>query len=162
MIACHELRTPKGWRNNARGGGVLTYLAERGCAALMVAFLQEILKHGSHFLPQKSLNMGQLFWLSPKLRDFRGFRMAKTPKIADFLKKKAYFWRKILKNWYPFWPKSPLKMGMGLRLERHTPVQLKSEYPPPRKRFSENCHADLIDILQPLIPPGWLIPHFFF
>ena len=29
-------------------------------------------------------------------------------------------------------PKSPLKMGMVLRLERHTPVQLKSEYPPPR------------------------------
>ena len=29
--------------------GVLTYLAKRGCAALMVAFLQEILKHGSRF-----------------------------------------------------------------------------------------------------------------
>ena len=36
------------------GGGVLTYLAERGCAALMGRFL-------SCFLPKKSLNMGQLF-----------------------------------------------------------------------------------------------------
>ena len=32
---------------------------------------------GRVFLPKKSLNMGQLFWLSPKLRDFRGFRHAK-------------------------------------------------------------------------------------
>ena len=32
--------------------GVFTYLAERGCAALMGRFLQEILKHGSRFLPK--------------------------------------------------------------------------------------------------------------
>ena len=31
-------------------GGVFTYLAEQGCAT----FLQEILKHGSRFLPKKS------------------------------------------------------------------------------------------------------------
>ena len=42
----------------------------------------------------------------------------------------GYFSRKILKNGYPFLPKSPLKMGRVLRLEHYTPVQLKSEYPP--------------------------------
>ena len=57
-------------------------------------FLQEILKHGSRFLPKKSLNMGQLFWLSPKLRDFRH---AKTQKIAKFLKNRPIFEAKSLK-----------------------------------------------------------------
>ena len=75
-------------------GGILTYLAERGCAALMGRFLQEILKHGSHFLPKKSLNMRQLFCLSP---NFRGFRMAKTPKIAKVLKNGPIFQEKTLK-----------------------------------------------------------------
>ena len=42
---------------------------------------------GPVFLPKKSLNMGQLFWLIPKLRDFRGFRYAKTSKIAEFFEK---------------------------------------------------------------------------
>ena len=42
------------WYNtvSVRPGGVLTYLAERGFAALMGRFLQEILKHGSLFLPK--------------------------------------------------------------------------------------------------------------
>ena len=78
--------------------GVLTYLAERGCAALMGRFLQEILKHGSTFLTE------------PK---FSGFRMAKTLKIVKFLKNGPIFQEKILKNGYPFLPKSPLKMGRG-------------------------------------------------
>ena len=79
----------------ARGGGT-HILGRTGYAALMGRFLQEILKHGSHFLPKTSLNMGQLIWLSPKLRDFRGFRMAKTPKIAEFLKNRPIFEMGIL------------------------------------------------------------------
>ena len=76
------------------GGGVLTYLGERGCAALMGRFIQKIRKHGSHFLPKKSLNMGQLFWLSPKLRDFHH---VKTQKIMEFLKNRPIFEGKSLK-----------------------------------------------------------------
>ena len=41
--------------------------------------------------------MGQLFWLSPKLRDFRGFRHAKTPEITEFLKNRPIFEGKSLK-----------------------------------------------------------------
>ena len=67
-------------------GGVLTYLAKRGCAALMGLFITEILKHRSRFLPKKSLNMGQLFWLSPKFRDFRVFAMQKPLKLRNFWK----------------------------------------------------------------------------
>ena len=60
-------------------------------------FYQEILKHGSRFLPKKSLYMGQLFWLSPKLRDIRDFHHAKTLKIAEFLKNRPIFEGKSLK-----------------------------------------------------------------
>ena len=43
--------------------------------------------HSPVFFPKKSLNMGQLFWLSSKLRDFRGFRHVKTPKkLRNFWK----------------------------------------------------------------------------
>ena len=62
-----------------RGGGVLTYLAEWGCAALMGRFLQEILKHGSRFLPKKSLNMGQLFLTEPQITWFSGFSPCENP-----------------------------------------------------------------------------------
>ena len=68
--------------------------------------------------------MGQLFWLSPKWHDFRGFRHAKTPKITEFLKNRPIFEGKslkmgtflvkiILKDGYGFWgscgtPRTPL------------------------------------------------------
>ena len=52
---------------------------------------------GPVFLPKKSLNMGELFWLSPKLCDFGGFRHAKTPKMAEFLKNRPNFKGKSLK-----------------------------------------------------------------
>ena len=74
--------------------------------------------------------MGQLFWLSPKLRDFRGFRMAKTPKNHGIFEKYAYFWRKILKNGYPFWPKSLLKMGMGFEARAAHPCPTQIWVPP--------------------------------
>ena len=104
------------WRGWLPGGGLLTYLAERGCAALMGRFLQEILKHGSTFLTE------------PK---FLGFGNGENPENHKIFEKWAYFSRKILKNGYPSLPKSPLKIGRGLRLQWHTPVQLKSEYPSP-------------------------------
>ena len=103
------------------GGGVPTYLAERECAALRVAFLQEILKHGSRFLPKKSLNMGQLFWLSPKLPDFWGFCHAKTLKIAEFLKNRPIFEGKSLKMG-TFLAKITLKDGYGFWGSSGTPL----------------------------------------
>ena len=89
--------------------GVLTYLAERGCAALMGHFLQEILKHGSLFY-QKILKHGLTFLTEHK---FSGFRMAKTPKIAKFLKNGPIYQEKSLIMGTLFLPNSPLKMGRG-------------------------------------------------
>ena len=57
------------------------------------------------------------------------------------------FSRKILNNGYLFLPKWPLKMGRGLRLERHTPVQTKSEYP----RGFSTTHIMLITMMRPVI-----------
>ena len=74
---------------NISPGGVLTYLAEPGCAVLM-----------GHFFYKKSLNMGPVFYQrNPCLEHgsteskFSGFRMAKTPKIA----KSPIFQEKSLK-----------------------------------------------------------------
>ena len=58
-------------------------------------FYQKILKHGSTFLTE------------PK---FSGFRMAKTPKIAKFLKNGPIFQELPLK-WVPFSAKITLKDG---------------------------------------------------
>ena len=63
-------------------GGVFTYLAERGCAALMGRFFTKNPYDGSTFLTE------------PK---FLGFRMAKTPKIVKFLKNGPSFQEKSLK-----------------------------------------------------------------
>ena len=70
--------------------------------------------------------MGQLFWLSPKLRDFQGFRHAKTPKLQNFWKNR------------PIFEVKSLKMGMGFEARAVHPVQLKSEYPPPGPKAREN------------------------
>ena len=79
-------------------------------------FYQKILKHGPTFLTE------------PK---FSGFCMAKPPKITKFLKNGPIFQEKTLKMGTLFWQNHPQR-GVGvLRLEQHTPVQLKSEYPPP-------------------------------
>ena len=109
--------------------------------------LQEILKHGSHFLPKKSLNMGQLFWLSPKLRDFWGFRHVKTPKIVEFLKNRLIFEEKSLKMGTLFGQNHPYRWVWVLRLQRHTPVQLKPEYPPEVYVRQWNNHLKTIAII---------------
>ena len=48
-------------RELGAGGGGYSHIWPNGDLQLWVTFLQEILKHGSCFLPKKSLNMGQLF-----------------------------------------------------------------------------------------------------
>ena len=78
-------------------------------------FYQKILKHGSTFLTE------------PK---FSGFSHSENPENREIFENWTNFSRKILKNGYPFLPKSPLKWVGVLRLERHTPVQLNFWVPP--------------------------------
>ena len=113
------------WQLWSRGG---THIFGRTgmCRSNGSLFLQEILKHGSHFLQKKSLDMGQLFWMSTKLP-------CENPEIAKFLKnrsKMALFFTKFLTNGYPFWPKSPLKMGMGFEVWAAHPCPTQIWVPP--------------------------------
>ena len=113
--------------------------------------------------------MGQLFWLNPKLQDFR---MAKTQKIAKFWKNRP-FWRKILKNGYPFWPKSPLKMGMGFEAWAAHPCPTQI-WVPPRDQTNNNLFKiSILNFLRWQPPPTtglWrltpapskVVPPFFF
>ena len=78
-------------------------------------FYQKILKHGSTFLTE------------PK---FSSFRMAKTPQNCEIFEKWAYFSRKLLKNGYPFVPKSPLKMGKGFEAQAAHPCPTQIWVPP--------------------------------
>ena len=113
---------------NPRGG---THIFGRTgmCRPNGSLFYKKSLNMGPVFYQKKSLNMGQFFWLSPKLRDFWGFHHAKTPKITEFLKNRPIFEGKSLKMGTLFGQNHPLRWVWVLRLERHTPVQLKSEYP---------------------------------
>ena len=55
-------------------------------------FLQETLKHGSHFLQEKKiLKHGSNFLTEPK---FSGFRMVETPKTTKFVKNGPIFQEK--------------------------------------------------------------------
>ena len=54
----------------------------------------------------------------------------RNPENCEIFEKYAYFWRKILKNWYPFWPKSPLKMGMGFEARAAHPCPTQIWVPP--------------------------------
>ena len=67
--------------------------------------------------------MGQLFLIEHK---FLCFRMAKNQKNGEIFEKCAYFSRKILKNGYPFLPKSPLGMDSGFedRAAHPCPTQI--------------------------------------
>ena len=81
--------------------------------------------YGSHFLPKKSLHMGQLVW------------------------------RKILKNGYPFWPKSPLKMGMGFEARAAHLCPTKIWVPPPpepgHNLEMRKCSLSLILLEQAIV-----------
>ena len=76
--------------------GVLIYLAERGCRSNGSLFYKKSLKMGPVFYP-KILKHGSSFLTEPQITDFRGFRMAKTPKIAKFFKNRAISEGKSLK-----------------------------------------------------------------
>ena len=95
------------------------------CCSNGSLFLQEILTHGSRFLPKKSLNMGPIFWLSPNFR----FSHGENPENCKICEKWAYFSRKILNNGYPFLSKWPLKIGRDIEAQVAPPIQTKSEYP---------------------------------
>ena len=56
------MKSVEKWRSVA--GGVLTYLAKRGCAALMGRF--HFTNMGPVFYQKILNNMGQLFWLESK------------------------------------------------------------------------------------------------
>ena len=74
--------------------GVFTYLAERGCAALMGCFFYKKSLNMGPVVYQKILKHGSSFLIKPK---FLGFRMVKTPKIVKFLKNGPIFQEKSLK-----------------------------------------------------------------
>ena len=77
--------------------------------------------------------MGQLFWLSPKLRDFRH---AKTPKIAEFLKKIGLFLKENPQKWVPFLAKITLKDVYGFWGSSGTPLSNSNQSTPQRFWFS--------------------------
>ena len=107
-------------------GGVLTYLAERGCAALMGRFFyQKSLNMGPVFY-QKILKHGSTFLTEPKLLGF-----GENPENREIFEKWAYFSRKILKNGYPFLPISPLKMGRSFEARAAHPCPTQIWIPPP-------------------------------
>ena len=79
-------------RENSRpqSRGVLN-LVERGCAALMGRFFTRNPETWVSFFTKKSLNMGQLFWLSP---NFQVFAWRKPWKSRNFWKMGLFFKKK--------------------------------------------------------------------
>ena len=112
------------YRSGWFGGGGTHIFGRTGmCRSNVSLFCKKSLNMGPVFY-QKILKHGSTFLTEPK---FLGFR---HPKIAKFLKNEPSFQEKSLK-WVPFSAKITLKRWVGvLRLEQHTSVQLKSEYPP--------------------------------
>ena len=72
-------------------------------------FYQKILKHGSTFLTEPD---------------------GENPENREIFEKWAYVSRKILKNGYPFLPKSPLKMGRGFEARVSHPCPTQIRVPP--------------------------------
>ena len=59
-----------------------------------------------------------------------GFSHGENPRNRELFEKWAYFSRKILKNGYPFLPKSPLKMGRGFEAWAAHPCPTQIWVPP--------------------------------
>ena len=78
-------------------------------------FYQKIRKHGSTFL-----TWAQIF----------GYSHGENPENREIFEKWAYFSRKMLKNGYPFLPKSPLKMGRGFEARAAHPCPTQIWVPP--------------------------------
>ena len=102
-----------------RSNGLLFYKKSLNMGPI---FYQKILKHGSTFLNEH------------KIWQFLGFLPCENPpKLRIFWQigpKWPYFSRKIHKNGYPFWPKSPLKMGMGFEAWAAHPCPTQIWVPP--------------------------------
>ena len=103
------ISTPSNMRFSvmSRGGGVTHIFGRTGmCRSNGSLFYKKSLNMGPVFY-QKFLKHGSTFLTEPK---FLGFRKAKTPKIAKFLKNGPIFQEKSLK-WVPFSAKITLKDG---------------------------------------------------
>ena len=88
-----------------RGGGTSIETLYGDVPPKWVRFWQKIHKHGSHFWPQKSLNMGPFFASPGKFQ-------------------------KIPKHGFIFWAKS-LNMGKGPEVRAAHPRPSQSQVPPP-------------------------------
>ena len=113
------------WQPPLPPGGTHIFGQTGMCRSNGSLFYKKSLNMGPVFY-QKILKRGSTFLTEPK---FSGFHMAKTPKIAKFLKNGPIF-RKILKNEYPFLPKSPLKMGRGFEARAAHPCPTQIWVPP--------------------------------
>ena len=108
------------------GGGTHIFDRTGMCRSNGSLFYKKSLNMGPIFY-QKILIHGSTFMTDPK---FSGFRMAKTPKIVKFLKNGNIFQEKILKNGYPFLPKSHVKMGRGFEARAAHPCPTQIWVPP--------------------------------
>ena len=110
-----------------RGGGGTHIFGQTGmCRSNGSLFYKKSLNMGPVFY-KKILKHGSTFLTEPK---FSGFRVAKTPYIAKYLKNWPIFLRKILKDGYPFLPKPPLKMGRGFEAREAHPYPTQIWVPP--------------------------------
>ena len=72
-----------------------------------------------------------------------------NPENREIFEKWAYFSRKILKNGYPFLPKTPLKIGRGFEARAAHPCPTQIWVPPPETIFlitvsrESNCKQDM-------------------
>ena len=92
----------------------------------------------SHFSTDKKKVSNWSGHLSPKVFETSPiyspplFSHGKNPENHEIFEKWAYFSRKILKNGYPFLPKSPLKMGTGFEARAAHPCPTQIWVPPTR------------------------------
>ena len=118
-----------------------------------VTFLQEILKHGSHFLQKKIHNKT---WVQFSIwAQIFEFSHGKNPENRKICEKWAYFSRKILNNGYlsAFLPKWILKMGRGFEAQVAHLCPNQIWVPPRVWKDSTSYRAKLTTYkLQPIAP----------
>ena len=125
------------------GGGTHIFGRTGMCRSNGSLFYKKSLNMGPVFY-QKILKHGQLFWMSTKFCKFGVFCHAKIAKFLKNRPKMALFSRKILKNGYPFWPKSPLKMGMGFEAWAAHPCPTQIWVPPGSRPMIRDYISDCI------------------
>ena len=141
------------WRarpmRRARPGGTHIFGRTGMCCPNGSLFYKKSLHMGPVFLPKISLNMGQLFWLSPKLCDFWGFAMRKPQKSRNFWKIGLFLKKKPLK-WVPFLAKITLKDGYGFWGSSGTPLS-NSNLSTPRGHSLHLLHLYCIQLMWMLL-----------